>query len=553
MKLIIHLALAITCCIPACGGRTAGDFEDRMTSSAGASSDDETGGTSNTNTTPRATGGSFSNATSGGTTGITQRFYADPDGDGFGTAGDFIIADQYASPPPGYMNWIDGRDSDNCPSVYNPDQKDSNGNGLGDACENQQNGTGGATSVGAGGASSTGGSLSTGGINSTGGNSANTAGSSARTPGTPCSIKTIEQDGPFDHGLEASPNGFMLLRNINGNYRGQFWNLDGELQYEESLQGLSDGGSYYGVSMLLGSEDGFLFSTSATGLNPNIPRLIRYSPQGKFVKSIRLWSGLNAWSGNLIAFRSEQVWDKILFNENDSEVRDGTPIQTSHYGSQIVSSTGELGKTDNITTEQMSGSSIRSATSSTKDSYGFLKIYTSAPTELGIYNTIYGTYRNISIEKHLLSVLGSTKQINVRQLISIGSEGYYVISEIFTPQDTVPESYNREKNVATHVSLDGIIGATQTVPLERLTFGIRYSHDKFWIMDQRGTNGKDLVLIETGINFNIQSETVITDTFDPYDINGFGFTEYGNRFALGWSQFIEGGHTNTRLAFVDCR
>lgn len=147
MKPVIRTLLALICLIPACGGRIAGDFENGMTSSAGASFDDETGGASNTTTIAQATGGSFSNTASGGTTGITQRFYADPDGDRFGTAGDFINADQYASPPPGYMNWIDGRDNDNCPSVYNPDQKDTDQNGIGDACENSQNGTGGSPAV----------------------------------------------------------------------------------------------------------------------------------------------------------------------------------------------------------------------------------------------------------------------------------------------------------------------------------------------------------------------------------------------------------------------
>lgn len=65
----------------------------------------------------------------------TQRFYADPDGDGYGTSGDYILADQYSSPPDGYIQWITGKDSDNCPNVSNQDQKDSNGNGKGDACE----------------------------------------------------------------------------------------------------------------------------------------------------------------------------------------------------------------------------------------------------------------------------------------------------------------------------------------------------------------------------------------------------------------------------------
>src|SRR3989339_676177 len=66
---------------------------------------------------------------------VTQRFYADPDKDGYGTAGDYIVVDQNATPPSGYMNWISGHDNDNCPNIYNPDQKDNDNDGKGDACD----------------------------------------------------------------------------------------------------------------------------------------------------------------------------------------------------------------------------------------------------------------------------------------------------------------------------------------------------------------------------------------------------------------------------------
>ena len=58
-----------------------------------------------------------------------QRLYfADLDGDGFGDANNYVLA---CVQPAGYV--LDF--SDNCPTVSNPDQRDSNGDGVGDACE----------------------------------------------------------------------------------------------------------------------------------------------------------------------------------------------------------------------------------------------------------------------------------------------------------------------------------------------------------------------------------------------------------------------------------
>lgn len=66
---------------------------------------------------------------------ITERFYADPDNDGYGTANDYINLLQNSNPPAGYIRWITGRDNDNCPKAYNPDQKDSDKDGMGDLCD----------------------------------------------------------------------------------------------------------------------------------------------------------------------------------------------------------------------------------------------------------------------------------------------------------------------------------------------------------------------------------------------------------------------------------
>ena len=55
-------------------------------------------------------------------------YFADFDGDGFGDPNDYVAA---CEQPSGYVRDF----TDNCPSVYNPDQLDTDGNGLGDACE----------------------------------------------------------------------------------------------------------------------------------------------------------------------------------------------------------------------------------------------------------------------------------------------------------------------------------------------------------------------------------------------------------------------------------
>ncbi len=56
-------------------------------------------------------------------------YYADFDGDGLGDPNDALFS---CSVPAGYV----ANATDNCPAVFNPQQEDTNGNGIGDACEN---------------------------------------------------------------------------------------------------------------------------------------------------------------------------------------------------------------------------------------------------------------------------------------------------------------------------------------------------------------------------------------------------------------------------------
>ena len=65
---------------------------------------------------------------------IYQRtFYRDADGDGFGDPWDYVFS---CSAPEGYVK----NSSDNCPDVSNPDQLDTDGDGIGDVCDEPEPG-----------------------------------------------------------------------------------------------------------------------------------------------------------------------------------------------------------------------------------------------------------------------------------------------------------------------------------------------------------------------------------------------------------------------------